>query len=79
MRTTSRPTLVHSGTVERGGREYTIQTYYPRGTADRSYWMLYVWERNAVLSGDSRVFADAQAFQHWLAKQPAPTQTMLDF
>lgn len=78
MRNTSRPTLVHSGIVEKNGREYNIKTYYPRGTADRSYWMLYVWEKNAILSGDSQVFADGQAFQRWLSSQPAPTQMMLD-
>lgn len=74
MRTTTRPTLHDTGTLDCDGRRYTIQTYYPLGTKHPEYRMTYVWERSAVLHGESHVFASDDAFIAWLAHFDEPKQ-----
>ena len=44
MRTTSQPiTKPLEQFIDREGTKWTAEVYYPRGTKNRTYWMITLW------------------------------------
>jgi hypothetical protein len=62
---------VNTGIVTIHGKQYRIDTYYPCGLSQPNYKMFHVWEKGAVLKGESHTFASEDGFINWLERTEA--------
>lgn len=67
----------NTGTLTIHGKTYAIDTYYPLGKRRPEYKIFCVWEKHAVLRGESHTFASEEGFIDWLDKVQEPVQRAL--
>jgi len=64
----------NTGILTIHGKTYAIDTYYPLGKRRPEYKIFCVWEKSAVLRGESHTFASEDGFIDWLDEVQAPRQ-----